>query len=176
MENKMFSQMSQIEREGILARALLKKVKGHFTVAEIRSIVKALDLSVQYNIVVVNDAKEFAKTATLSDHSSKHSLVGDTLTKGEGYDLLEKGMVFGCNYTYVYCDNGEMTACESEKSVPDFNIAEKQAIVVYEHDFSNYNGQNWDIWKNTIAIYIPEGEPYKVDPEIQKIIDLLGLN
>ncbi|MCK9309831.1 MAG: hypothetical protein M0P99_06135 [Candidatus Cloacimonetes bacterium] len=168
MENNSFKSMSEKTKRAILMGVIIKKTEGKLSKEELEEIISKINIGVQYSINVFTNAVEFSKVITLKN--IKDSWAGYTENVSTGHILLGN-VVFGEDYRYSYNDNDTQTNYTVQESFPDFNIYEKIVVTIEEHNFSNFNGNYYDTWKNSIFIYLPEDVPYKISPEVQYIID-----
>ena len=170
MNNNSFKQISEREKRAILLGVIASKTNGKLSKDELENIVSKLDVKIQYHIKILTDAKEFSKILTLKNSTDKHSWAGHTKDLSSGEVLL--GVVlFGEDYWCTYSDNGNQTECNERKSAPDFNINDKIVVRIEEYNFSNFNNNYYENWKNSIFIYLPGETPYEVDKEVQYILD-----
>ncbi len=170
MENNSFKSMNDRMKRAILMGVIIKRTEGKLSKEELEEIISKLNIGVQYSIDVFTDAKEFAKVVTLKNIKSEHSWAGCTEDVSCGHIILGN-VIFGQNYQYSYNDNGNQTQYNEQESSPDFDMNEKIVVYIEEHNFSNYNNDHYDSWRNDIFIYLPKDVPYKISPEIQYIID-----
>jgi len=170
MENNSFKSMTEKTKRAILMGVIIKRTDGKLLKEELEEIISKVNIGVQYSINVFTNAVEFSKVITLKNIKDEHSWVGYTENVSTGHILLGN-VVFGDNSQYSYNDNGTQTNYTVQESFPDFNIHEKIVVAIEEHHFSNFNGNHYDTWRNSIFIYIPEDTPYKISSEIQYILD-----
>jgi hypothetical protein len=173
MKNTEFAAMSYLEREGNMARALLKRVKAYLTVSQIREIVKALDLNYQHKIVVTDNPKEFGLLLKLSNKMDEASNGYRRIT-GEGVDILQSGIQFGEIGQYEGYQNGNLVANESWEKIAEFDISKLHVARVSEHYEDTYHSPEADCWEDKLVVYVP-GQ-YPMDPVVQKLISELKLD
>lgn len=164
-------QLAETEKRARLLMVINKKVNGRLSKNELEKIVNTIDVDVQYSILVIFDAKEMAKQLILADQESEHSWAGGDGTKEEGKCILGNNVSFGQDYHYQYFDNGNLTQEEASKTLPDFEITSKLAVVITSNRWDYWDRKRLEEEKKRIVIYLPAGQPYKVDEEIQYILD-----
>jgi len=170
MENNSFKSMSEKMKRAVLMGVIIKRTDGKLSREELEEIISKVNIGVQYSVNVFTNAMEFAKVITLKNIKDEHSWAGYTEDVSVGHILLGN-VIFGEDYRYTYNDNGTQTNYTVQESFPDFNIHEKIVVAIEEHNFSNFNDNHYDTWKDSIFIYIPEDVPYKISPEVQYILD-----
>ena len=176
MKTKEFRKLSEIEKRAILCGVIAKRTEGKMAVQEISDVVNLLDVNLQYTIKVISNAKEFAKVITLKSSGLEHSWAGSYGIKQEG-NVLFGNVEFGLDYFWEYSNNGNMSEPDERKSIPDFNIDICHVVLIEENDWDHYNNScnEHDKYSYTLYFYIPETEPYKINPKIQAIIEAFNI-
>ncbi|MCI8482599.1 MAG: hypothetical protein HFJ27_06120 [Clostridia bacterium] len=168
MKKEMFREMNEQEKRAKLLTCLCKKTNGRLTKEELETIVNNVDISRQYTVTIVNDAKEMAKRLTLKDHFE----VG----REEGCSENGKALLGKVTLGEHYRRTEEQFSEESENAeevldeytdLPDFNIYKESAVSVIKEIF--WQGCMESYFE--IIIYLPETEPYEVDAEVKYILE-----
>lgn len=178
MKNFTFNQMSELEKKARLCGVIANKASGKLSKEEIVSIVNGLDLSVQYKISLVTDAKEFADKITLVDQGHSHSWAGSYGTVQGGECLLGE-IQFGVSKSWSYSDNGRDSGSSDHKEEPVFDMLKNAVVMIRENDYDHYNNPSpeYDNMNYYLYIYIPnENEAYKLDEKTMALIQAFDLD
>lgn len=171
MRTKEFRKLDELEKKAILLGVIAKRTEGKLSKVELETIVNNIDVSKQYTIQVISDIKQFANLITLSNHKFQHSWAGGEENITTGQILLGEGLEFGENYSYSYSENGDQTEDSQEYKAPDFKVCRKYVVYINEYSFSNFNNNNYENDRDSIVIYIPENQSFKIDPVVRFILD-----
>lgn len=177
-----FRSISLSVRKVELAKQIISLCGDSFSVEEIKEIVSLewvqderttqvaqKDISVHLH----SCPKEFAEAATLRHTGFEHSWAGDSIVQSWGLWIIGSGD-FGFHKNLTYSNNGNCGSPIVENITTDFNIKNKQAILVRTLDEDNFNGrdtreESWDL-----HLYLGDGE-YPFDPIVKEIIEKFGL-
>ncbi len=170
MKGYMFKTLTELEKKAMLTGVLIKRTGGRLDKLRIESVINNLDINIQYGIKVFEDAKEFGKAITLPNHIMEHSWAGSKEHIGQGINLLGTDLVFGESKTYEYSGNGNITKDEKEMTLPDFGMLDIHAVYVFEHNKSTYEGNEYDNKYNHIYVYLPSGNPFIMNPDVEYIL------
>ena len=170
MNTRLYNKLVKREDKAKLLAKLVKYTNGCLSKKQLEKIVNDKDTNAHAYIKVLKDAKEFAEEMTLKDNKMEHSWAGEEYTKEEAKCII--GCIeFGYDYSYLYSNNGNTEQDDYETKEPQFDIYKMCVVVKSRHDFSNYNNNYYDDYKDTIIVYIPDENPYKVEESIQYILD-----
>lgn len=179
MKNKEFKKLSEIERKAILCATIAKKTEGKLSKEQIKYVVDDIDLSLQYTIKVIYDAKEFAKEITMIESGFSHSWAGSYGKKEKPLKWFWWGdvePVFGLDRDWGYSDNGRMSEPDIVFYEPNFDITETYCIIKKVSEWNNYNNSDeYDKHNYYMIFYIPENESYKIDDKLKAVIEEFGI-
>jgi hypothetical protein len=154
MQPRDFRQLTKTERKAKLIHALIGKTQGKLQREELETIVnhrwqlgykykeglsEDLDLvGRQMSFVIHDNAKSFAKAATLQHTEARHSRAGKDTFSQYGNWIIGDGK-FGVNTHVSYSNNGEVGSPETEYSVPEFSVGLTQVIAVKSESYDSFN-------------------------------------
>lgn len=100
--------------------------------------------------------------------------------KNEKYEIFEQydeKFTPGQNYKKEYSDNGRETEPDVRISTPQFEVDKKVACLKEIRDWDEYNNpsQEYDDYKYELLIYVPSSKPYKIDPDVEKILAIFNI-
>ena len=179
LSSKEFKKLSEIERKAILCAMIAKKTEGKLSKEQIKYVVDNIDLSLQYTIKVIYNAKEFAKEITMIESGFSHSWAGNYGKKEIPLKWFWWGNVapvFGLNRNWDYSDNGQMREPDIVLNEPNFDITEIYCIIKEVNEWNNYNNSDeYDKHNYYMIFYIPENESYKIDDKLKAVIEEFGI-
>lgn len=175
MKNTSFRVLSDQEKRARLLGVIANKTGGQLSKAELEEIVNNIDISNQYSISILHDAKEFGEKLRLEDsgweNGDNYNVVEETgqLLLGSNLEFGEKGSL----ETYY---NGNLSREYDNSSDADFDTMSKYAVSIQHVSKScsvyGYNETMRFNETNSLVIYIPDAQqPFKIAPKIQYILD-----
>jgi hypothetical protein len=176
MKLNQFRQLSELERKAKLCGIITQKTNGKIKTNDIKNIVELLNINQQYKINIINNAKEYAKNLTLIDSGLTHSWAGSNGMKQKGFILFGE-LEFGENIHKEYSDNGNTGSPEVSNIEPNFNVNEISAVLIEINSWNSMEGHcnQYDDYEYNLCFYIPNDEPYLIDPEIMELIKMFNL-
>ncbi len=165
-ELKNYKSLNMAERKAILIGTIIKRTRGALTKSQIEAVVSNMDVMEQYRINVYETSKKFAEKCF--DKDITKSKAGNTVP------------TFVKQYCRVIVGNVEVgkkiekeatfySQAESKLQLPNFSVDEVAVIEITSKD------PNFDKMHKEVAIYLPEGQPYKMDKEIEIITKLFDI-
>ncbi len=174
MNTRIYNKIAKKEDKAKLIVKLLKYTYGKLNKKQLETIANNRNTKSTDYIKVITDAKEFAKEITLISDIMEHSWAGEQWKKEEAINIFGQ-CSFGEDYYYQYSNNGNDEIPKERKSEPLFNVEDTICVGKHINEFSNYNNNYYDEDKYLIIIYLGVKNAYKIDPEIQYILDNFNL-
>lgn len=170
MNRRMYKKIAKREDKARLIEKIVKYTNGELTKKQIEKIINYKDSESSDFVIFTKDAKEFAKKITCIDHEMEHSWAGTEFTYEE-CKIIFGSCEFGKDYQYSYSDNGNITNENDYIEEPNFNIDDTICVYKRHHYKNTYDNRYNDETIYSIVIYKGNKDAYKVDPEIQYILD-----
>lgn len=170
MNKRMYKKIAKREDKAKLISKIIKFTNGELNKKQIEKIVNYKDTESKDYIKFTKDAKEFAKEITLIDHEDEHSWAGEEYTK-EKAEVIFGTCTFGEDFQYSYSDNGNIINENEYIEEPDFNIEDTICVYKRNHYKNTYDDRYDEEYKYSIIIYAGNPVAYKIDSEIQYILD-----
>jgi hypothetical protein len=172
---RMFKNEEQKEKAALLAANLLLETEGKINIKDLKSVIKGIDISKNYEIIVYHEAKYFNKHMMLSSILHEHSWAGEDGVIEKAEVLYGPNIVFGKYIDKYYSDNGNITYSTNEQINAEFDINSNHIVYTKTNSWSKWrNEEHYDDYEYKLICYLPKDHPYKLNRKAEQFIKMFG--
>lgn len=184
MKGKMFSNLNEQEKRAKFLSMLVKKSEGKLSEQELLRIVNSINIDIQFNIKVVNDAKVFAKELKLRSHKKIRNCINN-FVRSEGINETLRDILIDNEISMYGTDiEVDVSTTMNDNEIepyhisidPVFDISKKGCFIKKIRTWRKFSQKDdFDVTKYLLVLYIPSEEPYVIDDKIKYIMTNFNL-